>query len=338
MPLISVILPVYNSELHIKAAVDSVLQQTFTDFELFVFNDASTDTTGKILEQYTDPRVKIYTTASNKGYLYHLNEGLKLSRGQFIARMDADDISHLDRFEKQVNFLQSSPDITLVGATVTLLEDTQLTNKDWRYPLTPQAVNARLLFSTSHAHPVVMFRRELFDNGDYYYDEAYYSTEDYELWARLSEKHKLANIEEPLLQYRITGTQTSSVKKTQQRKLESEIRNRYVEKFRKFTSPCEKEIFSNTWQRAFDVDARDIITTLEVYKDIYDLGKEELFTAEIVGRIKEIILANYKKSEQLINWYQRSTMGMKDPLKMKEVLKNKVFHRVINYANGKKAD
>ncbi len=115
-PRITVIMPVYNCELYIKEAIDSILNQTFTDFEFLIIDDASTDKTVSIIKEYKDFRIQLIEKEGNKGISDSLNYGLKVAKGEYIARMDGDDISLPERFVKQVTFLDSNPDVILCGS------------------------------------------------------------------------------------------------------------------------------------------------------------------------------------------------------------------------------
>ena len=121
MPKISVLMPVYNCELYVQEAIDSILNQTFIDFELLIIDDCSTDKTVEIINNYADKRIKLTTKPHNTGLTNSLNYGLSIAQGQYIARMDGDDVSVLDRFEKQVKFLDTNPDIILCGTWYQLM-------------------------------------------------------------------------------------------------------------------------------------------------------------------------------------------------------------------------
>lgn len=206
MPLISIILPVYNSEKYIYAAVQSMLDQTFTDFELIVINDASTDGTLDILRNFNDPRIRLINNETNLKVVKCLNRGIDLAKGEFIARMDADDISYPQRLEKQLAYLQSHPDIDLCATWVKVFGADDFIH----YPYEDhELIKTELLFLNIIRHPTIMFRRKPFIENKVYYNELYINCEDYGLWVELIDRLKFATLQEVLLEYRIHEKNTS---------------------------------------------------------------------------------------------------------------------------------
>jgi GT2 family glycosyltransferase len=199
---VSVVLPVYNGERFLTDAVDSILAQTFRDFELIGIDDGSLDGSGEILDRFAlaDSRVRALRQA-NAGIIAALNRGLALARGEFIARMDADDVAHPERLARQAAFLDAHPDIAVVGCAVTLIDERGKRIRDVEYPRTPEAVAEFLEIGAPLAHPAVMMRRDavLAVGG---YREAYRHAEDYDLWLRMAERYRMANLPDRLLLYR----------------------------------------------------------------------------------------------------------------------------------------
>ena len=203
-PLISVLMPVYNGKRYVHAAVDSVLAQTFTDFEFIIVDDGSTDGTDRILQDYAkkDSRIRIISSP-NKGVSVALNEGLAVARGSLIARMDADDISFPERFAKQVKFLNENPDHVLVGSRCILIDPDGYPICEKRdIVLNHDQIDEQLLkMSWPLVHPAVMIRAESLKKiGGY--DPRYRTNQDHDLFLRLAEVGKLANLPEILLEYR----------------------------------------------------------------------------------------------------------------------------------------
>lgn len=212
MPKVSVILPVYNCENFIFETVQSVLNQTFTDFELLIIDDCSTDRTVSIINQFNDKRIQLIVKEKNTGYTDSLNYAISIAKGQYIARMDGDDICVATRFEKQVAFLDANPKIILCGSAIQIIgTDTIL-----RHPASHEAIKVKLCFGTSFYHPSVMGRVEVFRAN--LYDKTYEPAEDYDLWTRLAFQGELANLEEVLLWYRVHENQVSNEKKLIQNK------------------------------------------------------------------------------------------------------------------------
>jgi hypothetical protein len=210
VPAVSVVLPVYNSEPYLAEALDSILRQTFDDFELIAVYDASTDNSRTRLEDAArrDSRVRV-VDGPGRGLVDALNLGLERARGEFIARMDADDVSQSTRFARQVEYLRANPQIAVVGSAITLIDAAGRVMREIDYPLTPAEVD-RFLIETGSAlaHPAVMARRDaMLSVGGY--RSLFQHAEDYDLWLRLAERHSLANLPERLLRYRHHDTKGS---------------------------------------------------------------------------------------------------------------------------------
>jgi glycosyltransferase involved in cell wall biosynthesis len=217
-PTVSVVMSVYNGEKYLREAVESILNQSFTDFEFIIINDGSSDRSRDIIKSYTDPRIR-YLQHKNHGLAYSLNRGIRESSGEYIARMDADDISLPQRLEKQIKFLEKHSDIGIVGTWAIIMTET---GEDIYISKMPQDdLEARQLLDQSSPffHGAVMFRRSLFEVCGPYPDLGGVHIEDWILWHQFATKTKFANIEEILFKYRITPTGAlnrtkSEIKKT----------------------------------------------------------------------------------------------------------------------------
>lgn len=203
-PSVSVLLPVYNAERYVVQAVQSILDQTYRDFELILINDGSTDSSLSILEPFAarDPRIRLISR-ENRGLVHTLNEGLSLARGAFIARMDADDIADPLRFEKQVAFLQIHTQCVAVGCRTYLIDHEGQPLRPQKVVLcTHEEIDRALLSGKTGiiSHPTAMIRTDALLKVNGYRDLA--PCEDYDLWLRLAEIGQLANMPEILLHYR----------------------------------------------------------------------------------------------------------------------------------------
>jgi len=206
---ISVLMPVYNAEKYIEAAVDSILKQTFTDFEFIIINDGSTDGTLDILEGYAkrDSRIRLISR-ENKGLVATLNEGLALAKAPLIARMDADDVSVINRLMLQKEYLDEHADILCVSGDYEVIDEKGRVVTRLKVPVEPELISSQLLKGHSPmVHPATMFRKRAIDEVGPYSGN-YLHAEDYDLWLRFDEIGKLANLPELLLRYRYS---TSSV-------------------------------------------------------------------------------------------------------------------------------
>lgn len=246
MAKISVIMSVYNAEKFLCESMNSIINQSFRDFELIVIDDCSTDKSGQILEEFAgqDDRIKLIKKEQNKGFtgfVENLNTGIQHACGKYIARMDADDISHPERFEKQYNFLEKNPAIFMVGAQANFIDEAGKKTGSIEAPLTHEEIRRRMPKHISMFHPLIMFRNEKIS-----YREKMYFCEDYDLYFRLlCEGKKLANLPDYLLDYRILNSSIS-------RKNNHFVRKIFVEKARQFyqqqcsTSKDEYDNFNPT--------------------------------------------------------------------------------------------
>ncbi|MCU1228668.1 MAG: glycosyltransferase [Acidobacteria bacterium] len=202
-PRVSVVLPVWNGERFLVRAIESVLAQTFTSLELLVIDDGSTDETAAIARGFAarDARV-VVVTREHGGVAQALNAGIAAARGQYIARMDADDVSFPSRLQRQIEFLDARPDCVAVGTAVEIIDEIGEHVGTKTFAETHDEIESELIGGTSAiAHPTVLARRDaLVAVGGYELDR--YPSEDYDLWIRLVEKGQLANLREPLLAYR----------------------------------------------------------------------------------------------------------------------------------------
>ncbi|MGB5989339.1 MAG: glycosyltransferase family 2 protein [Marinifilaceae bacterium] len=196
-PLVSVILPVYNGAEYLARAIDSILQQSYENFELIILNDGSSDNTQTIIESYSnkDKRVK-FVNRNNKGLIYTLNEGFSIARGKYIARHDDDDYSYPKRFEKQVAFMESNLDYALCGTQYNVVSQEFKFIRRYFLPESNAKINEFLLDSC-FGHGTVMLRKTMIDEMPWYQKDALY-VEDYEFFIRIAKKYKVHNIPEVL--------------------------------------------------------------------------------------------------------------------------------------------
>jgi len=215
VPKISVVMTVFNGRRFIREAIDSILNQTFGDLELIIIDNASTDGTKEIVHSYADSRIVFIENRENLGQTKALNIGIKQARGEFIARMDADDISLSNRLELQHKYLQEHKEVAVVGAWYYEIDEEGRFIREFKLPVNPMQIKAYLSASsglTYHCipHPIVLMRKSAILDVELY-DENYIA-QDYDLWVRISRKFLLANINKPLFKYRICkNSQTSSL-------------------------------------------------------------------------------------------------------------------------------
>lgn len=214
-PLISVLLPVFNSEKYLGEAIKSILDQTFTDFELLVIDDGSTDSSVAIARSFPDKRIHVIANKKHQGLVPVLNQGLRVAKGKYLARMDSDDISLPCRLEKQFAFMEEHPEIGICGTWYRVFGP-GVRERLFTRPITPTADKALLPFGDPIHHPTAMVRLELLRRFNLEYDSSYRHLEDWEFWNRCSKFFDFANIGEVLFLYRFHNEQVGHLYKPEQ--------------------------------------------------------------------------------------------------------------------------
>lgn len=212
MPDVTVLMSVYNGQPFIQNALESILHQTWRDFEFLILNDGSTDDSRDIILSYNDNRIRLVDNPTRLGLAKSLNRGLGLAKGELIARQDADDISHPDRLHRQIQHLKSHPEIELLGAGARAIDDAgQPKNVELRMPTGLAAIRWYLMFHNAFIHSSVIFRRRtiLADLGGY--NESFDRGQDYDLWSRTARSFKVENLPDVLLDYRYEYGSVSSL-------------------------------------------------------------------------------------------------------------------------------
>jgi len=273
-PKISVITSVYNNESYLAESIQSILDQTLTDFEFIIINDASTDKSLNIIKSFPDPRIKVINNSKNLGLTKSLNLGLHQATGQYIARLDADDIAFPNRFKTQYNFMESNSDITLCGSNAELINETGTVIGSKKKTIDSLAIKFKIIFTNPFTHSSLFFRRDIVDK----YNEEFIHSQDYELTSRLIKKHNLTNIPEVLIKHRlsdqsITGQPNSRrLQLTNALKISTANANQYLS----LTSSQVKSII-NTLNGSI-ISLKILLQSLKNYKKITHLfiTKEEL--------------------------------------------------------------
>jgi glycosyltransferase involved in cell wall biosynthesis len=209
-PKVSVVMPVYNGASYLAPAIESILGQTYLDFEFILINDGSIDNSVEIIQSYSDTRIRLLHNEKNAGLAAARNRGIDEAQGDFIAWLDCDDISLPTRLEKQVRFLESNPQIGACGTWVRLIG--LVDEREWHHPTDPEFLRCRMLFHCPLAIPSTMIRRQCLIDLQLRCDPKYPVGEDYILWERLSRHCLLSNLAEVLTLYRLHQTQLSTVK------------------------------------------------------------------------------------------------------------------------------
>jgi len=208
---VSVLMSVYNGEKYLREAIESILNQTFKDFEFIIINDGSTDSSKEIILFFKDPRIIYLENIKNIGLTKSLNKGMKIAKGELIARMDADDLSSSIRFSRQVSYLKHQPQVGVLGTQMEVINEAGKTINRYDVPCHHSMIVWTLLFGRSFAHPSIMIRRSVIEEVRGY-DSAILYSGDFELWTRLVDRTQFANLPEALVRYR---THTESISRTQ---------------------------------------------------------------------------------------------------------------------------
>ena len=240
-PLISVIMPVWNGETHLADSINSILSQTFTDFEFLILDDGSTDGTPEILDRYSrqDSRIRVIPL-QHEGIVWALNHGISEAKGRWIARMDADDIATPDRFESQLEALERNPRAILCHSAVERFGESEYMDRPRHFPRSMAMIKARLCFSCPIIHPTVIFSKAAFEAAGRYREEERHA-EDFSLWGRMVSQGDFVGIPSPLLRFRLHGASISKQKADVQQQLTRDIAARHSAWFlRARPEDCER--------------------------------------------------------------------------------------------------
>lgn len=204
-PKISVVMSVFNGQDFLKEAIESILEQSFTNFEFIIIDDASTDGTTEILESFKkrDKRIKIIRNKKNLNLSRSLNKGLRQAQGEFIARMDADDISEKNRLKIQANFLKKNPKVAFCGSWVILINQSGKKIGERKYPTEYREIKKIIMHYNPFIHPTVMIKREILEKMGFY-DFKLNAAGDYDLFLRMVKNYQAINLPKFLLKYRIS--------------------------------------------------------------------------------------------------------------------------------------
>ncbi len=217
-PEISILMSVYNGDVFLRAALESILAQTFSDFECIVIDDASTDTTSDILKEFValDSRIHVFRNEHNHGLTASLNVGLTHCRGHYVARMDADDIALAGRLMTQYWFMEEHPDVVASGSCVDVIDTSGQRLGEKNLALTYEDIKSKMMFNNQFIHSTLFFRTDVLKSCGGY-DETFKKSQDYELMLRLCSRFPVVNLREKLVQFRLHGDSLSWTSRDQQK-------------------------------------------------------------------------------------------------------------------------
>lgn len=287
-PRVTVLMSVYNGEKYLRAAIDSVLNQTFRDFEFLIIDDGSRDRSREIMAEYQDPRIRLLPNAQNIGLIGSLNAGIDAARGELIARQDCDDILEPHRLQTQVAYFDEHSDAVLVGAWLRLIDERDAEITVWRYPETDLEIRWKSMFNAAVAHPAAMFRTKVVRQvGGYGRD--FVLAEDYELWSRLGQQGRMYNIPQILQHYRVhTGSVTTRNDVAQSEK-RAAIARRIIE------ANTQGKLSSSTVEvlaRSAPVaNVRELRTLADAYRSLLDSFAEQQRISKSLRSVLEADIA-----------------------------------------------
>jgi glycosyltransferase involved in cell wall biosynthesis len=224
MPKVSVVMAVHNGEPYLGQAINSILEQSFTDFEFVIIDDASTDGSSEELSGLSDERIRVIENKRHVGLSSSLNRGIEAAKGEYLARMDHDDISLPERLQRQVDFLDTHPGVDVLGTWARTLGLGH--EQTWRYPTSDEDIRSEFIFNSALVHSSVMLRKNTFERLNLRYDEGVRRAQDYEVWTRAAPQIRFANLDATLLRYRVHSGQVGNQHSVEQRAAAEKVRLR----------------------------------------------------------------------------------------------------------------
>ncbi|MEL5895823.1 glycosyltransferase [Bacteroides sp. GD17] len=292
-PLVSVIIPCYNAEKYIREAIDSIINQTYSNIEILCIDDCSKDNTLSMLREFEviDNRIRVYSNPINMRIAAALNVGLEHTSGTYIARMDADDIAVHDRIEKQVKFLEAYPQIAICGGQCDVINEHGMQTGHISYPLSDEALKTLLLFDSCFAHPTVMFRKSIYNSLGGYADMM--PVEDVEYWTRMAiAGYKFANLPDVLLRYRHHSLQVTSTQNDYKK----------IEKLKQLSSLYSSFYLNqNSWN---NFNLRFFMGNWRLKTSAKDFRYITQASEEIISKNKENAQFNQKVLKKCIAYYR----------------------------------
>jgi len=301
-PLVTVLMAVYNGEKFLREAIESILNQTYTNFEFLIINDGSADSTEEIILSYNDDRIRYIKNAQNLKLIASLNRGLDLANGKYIARMDADDISLPERLEKQIRFLEKHPKVGVLGSWVRTLGLQE--NYDVKFEQGHTNIRFKLFFNNYLHHPTVVLRRSVIEKYKLRYPNVLHA-EDYALWIEMTNFCQIDILPEVLLKYRVHGANISVKNSDFQKTQTFHLRKRQLESMGIFCKQNELELYFKMLDGYTDYELKEFLDLL-LFLEKIELKIKFKF-------IRKLYLLNNEKLNQIadVNSYQKKLHNRK---------------------------
>ncbi len=319
-PDISVIMSVYNGETYLCEAIESVINQTFKNWELIVINDCSTDSTAEILADFSakDERIKVYTNEVNLRLPTSLNKAISLSTGKYIARMDADDICLPDRFEKQYKFMEENDDVALSSCRFMTVKNGVYMSGGAGGRCDNDALRAMLLVSNPILHPGVIAKSRVMKELNY--DTTLTCTEDLELWTRMATgNHKIEILPECLLIYRLHDKQITSTTRQKQHTEVLKIQEKY---YGALVEKMDEQMQQFYISGIYFTDAADIHKFSEYAKWLKKVSAKS-FKKNTINYVLLEVLAEYKRCGVQKTDILKAMLGFNPLFLAREIIRRK---------------
>jgi glycosyltransferase involved in cell wall biosynthesis len=315
-PLISVILPVFNGQTFLKDAIESILHQSYTNFELIIINDGSTDNTARIINNFSDNRIKLFTNNKNIGLSKSLNIGIAKAKGKYIARHDADDVSHSDRFLLQIKFLQNNEDYGVVGSRSFIIRNNNIV-EGHNHPLENGVIKFFTIFDCYFVHGSIMARSEILKLNKYSELPNHNPPEDFELWSRLLLKTKYHNLKKRLIRYRESSFNISFVNANLIDSRVDELAQKNIKQIDKNINKSSSLKLIHFFRNKFH-----LLSLFDVFELLFTFTKlKRSFNNLFNPKIEEILQINYFFYKNIILFILKN---------LKNILKN-IFSKSINF-------
>jgi glycosyltransferase involved in cell wall biosynthesis len=300
-PLVSVVMAVYNGQTYLNEAIESILNQTFIDFEFIIINDGSSDNSLAIINSYTDKRVICIDNFDNMGLIYSLNKGIEIANGKYIARMDADDISCVNRLMEQVDFLENNESVGVLGCNYIQFNENSET--EYLAIQNQEEIMSNMIFNASVIHPSLLIRKSVLVDQLIIFNPSYKHAEDYELWSRLIFLTQFSSVPKTLFKYRVHNKQVTSVHNIEQQNSANLVRESILTKVGFVFSKSELNIHCKLGISQFLIDFNDLIDAEKWLKSLLCQN----------NNIKKIDLSVFKKviSKQWIDTCGNTNLGLK---------------------------
>ena len=331
-PLVSIVMPIYNSETYLDEAILSIIHQRYKNWELLIINEFGSNEEGKrIINRYAaiDSRIRLIQNSERLGIAESLNEGLRQAKGEYIARMDGDDISLPERIEKQVEFMESNNDILLCGVQVEVFGSEKW---DWKLETDPARIRTDALFYSPCVHPTILFRRDVINKYNVFYNKDYKASEDYDFFTRILEFGEIANLKEVLFKYRLYGTNATYINNNIGFKIYSDVMERQFHELGIDFSRKEVDLLSVHYSlkglEGVEVLEKMVVLDLLLKKIFYVLyNKDKKFAPYLFKTL-------HRRFKETYDWLD-NTCKYFDKNKVESIYKNSVFYHDEFYVQTK---